>query len=308
MSVASAFAPASVGNVAVGFDLLGLALDGVGDRVSVRRIARPTVELESIDGVVPELPHDPAANTASVPLIALRERYGIRDGFSVSLSKGIPLGSGMGGSAASAVAAVVAANALLDEPLATPVLLELALAGEAVASGASHPDNAAASLLGGLVLLLPDGSPQRIPVPHGLACVLVHPHVEVTTRAARAMLAPSYPLSAFVTQSAHLAGFILGCCANDAELVRRCLRDTLIEPQRACLVPGFDEVREAALAAGALGSSISGAGPSVFAWVARDHAQAVEASMRKAFRSRDVECDSWVSSLDAPGAYVLAEV
>jgi homoserine kinase len=213
----------------------------------------------------------------------------------------------MGGSAASAVAAVVAADALWDLGLDPHRLLEYALEGESAASGEAHPDNAAASLFGGLVLSEP-GRPlhcTRLPVPPGIACVLCHPELEVRTRDARRILADAVPRQAWVDQSAWLAGFIAGCMRGDVEQVARCLRDEGIWPQRARLVPGAAAALAAAREAGAMGGSLSGSGPSVFAWTPRAAAEAVATALRASFEAAGVPSETWVSTPDAPGARVL---
>ncbi len=297
---ATAFAPASVGNVAVGFDILGHAIVGPGDRVTARRSAEAGVRVAAIRGVVTELPREPARNTAAAAVLAWREATGADFGVELEIEKGIALGSGMGGSAASAVAALLAANALLEEPLQAEALYQFALTGEAVASGGRHGDNVGAQLLGGLVLATADRL-VRIPVPAGLTCVVAHPPQVLETRVARAALRAPYAIGEFVAQSANLALVLAGCHGNDFELIRAGLRDVLVEPRRAPLVKGFAAVQRAALDAGALGASISGAGPSVFAWCENATiAQRVDAAMRHAF----VECETWISPVAAPGARV----
>jgi homoserine kinase len=309
MDSVTAFAPASVGNVGVGFDILGHALEGVGDTVSVRRRKAPGVVLVEVSGLLTELPREPASNSATRPLLRLMADHGIRDGLEVRLHKGIPLGSGMGGSAASAVAAVVAAHALWGLELDHSVQLEYALDGESAASGEAHPDNAAASLLGGLVLTEPGQPPRctRLPVPTGVACVLCHPALEVRTRDARRILASTVTREQWVRQSGWLAGFIAGCLRDDLAQVSRCLRDEIIWPQRARLVPGAEQALAAAHGAGALGGSLSGSGPSVFAWTPQEQAEAVAAAMTASFSRDGVSSDTWISSPDAPGARILAE-
>jgi homoserine kinase len=303
--IARAFSPASVGNAAVGFDILGHAIAGVGDTVGVRRIATPEVRIVAIRGTPFALPLNAADNTAGAALIALREALALPFGFEVEIDKGIALGSGMGGSAASCVAALVAANALLDAPLSRQALYPFALTGEAVASGGRHGDNVGPMLLGGLVLstaerLVP------IPVPDAWHSLLVHPDAVLETRRARAALQGSYALGEFVQQSANLALVLSGCFNADASLVRAGLRDVLVEPRRAGLIAGFPATRDAALAAGAMGASISGAGPSVFAWFEhRDAALAAQAAVQQAFAEAGFDSQGWVSPLNAPGAQLL---
>ncbi|MBA4072109.1 MAG: homoserine kinase [Gemmatimonas sp.] len=303
----TAFAPASVGNVAVGFDILGFAVDAIGDRVTVTRSREPGVHITGASGVVRDLPKEPNRNTAGRALEALVDLVRPDFGFAVHIEKGIPLGSGLGGSAASAVGAVVAANALLPEALPRLELLLCAMQGEAVASGSRHVDNIAACLFGGLVLTVGIDQPRvkQIPVPVGMCAVIVHPHMSLSTRDARAILKRDVDLSAFVWQTANLAGFISGCYTNDLELIREGLNDVVIEPQRQDLIPGFAAVRRAALAAGALGCSISGAGPTVFAWALREAATAVRAGMVAAFQNCGMDSDHWTVPLPSDGARIV---
>ncbi len=305
---ATAFAPASVGNVAIGFDILGFAVDALGDRVTVSRSERPGVTISAVSGIAGELPTDPAHNTAGRALLALHEAHAPGFGFEMRIEKGIPLGSGLGGSAASAVGAVVAGNALLGSPCDMLELLKFAMQGEAVASGSLHVDNIAPSLFGGLVLTVGIEQPRvkRIPVPPGVRAVIVHPHMFLATRQARAILKREVPLSDFVWQTANLAGFISGCYTNDLDMIRASLEDVVIQPQRQALIPGFDAVRQAALEAGALGCSISGAGPTLFAWALEAHAPAVLAAMRAPLAAAGITVDEWVVDLDREGARVVA--
>ena len=304
---ATAFAPASVGNVAIGFDILGFAIDTLGDRVTVSRSAAPGVEVTAVRGVAAELPREARDNTAGRALLALQEAVRPGFGFAVEIDKGIPLGSGLGGSAASAVGAVVAANALLPHPVSRIELLQFAMAGEAVASGARHADNIAPSLFGGLVLTVGIDQPRvkQIPVPAAIRAVIVHPHMFLATAKARAILRESVDLSDFVWQTAHLAGFISGCYTDDLDMIRASFEDVVIEPQRAALIPGFQEVRRAAMDAGALGCSISGAGPSMFAWTLEPTAQAVLAAMRREFARHSLATDHWMVEVRSAGARLL---
>lgn len=300
-----AFSPASVGNAGVGFDILGHAIAGVGDTVAVRRIDAPEVSIGAIRGTTVDLPLDAPGNTAGAALIALRETLQLPFGFELEIDKGIPLGSGMGGSAASCVAALVAANALLDQPLSREALYPFALAGEAVASGGLHGDNIGPMLLGGLVLATADRL-VRIPVPAQWHSLLVHPDAVLETRRARAALQGAYELKEFVAQSANLALVLTGCHAGDAALVRAGLADVLVEPRRAPLIGGFEAAKQAVLATGAMGASISGAGPSIFAWFeTREAAEAAAPKVREAFAAAGFDSQSWVSPLNSPAAQLL---
>ncbi|WP_202839310.1 homoserine kinase [Luteimonas saliphila] len=305
---ASAFAPASVGNIGVGFDLLGHAVHGPRDVATVRRIDEPVVRIEAIHGAiagVERLPLDASSNTAGGALIALRAELGLPFGFALTLDKGIPLGSGLGGSAASCVAALVAANALLDAPLPRESLYGCALDGEAISSGSRHGDNVAPMLLGGVALATATRA-LRIEAPDWLHAVVVHPDQVLETRRSRAVLAEPYPLHTVVEQTAHLAQFLLGLQRGDAALIRDGLHDVLVEPRRAPLIPGFTQVKDAALAHGALGASISGGGPSVFAWFAsKAEAEAAAPAMRGAFVDAGFEARAYVTPVNAPRAEVL---
>ncbi len=298
---AVAFAPASVGNVAVGFDVLGHSVQSVGDTVRARRIAERAIRIAAINGVVKGLPLEAGRNTAGVAVAALDH------GFELTIEKGIPLGSGLGGSAASAVAAVVAVNALLAKPLEKLALLKCAMKGEQVASGALHVDNVAPSLYGGLVLTvgIDDPNVKQIPVPDDVRCVLVHPHIELPTRKSRQVLKTRVALSDVIWQQANLAGFLTGCFTGDLNLIRVSLEDVVIEPQRRLLIPGFQSVKAAAVAHGALGCSISGAGPTVFAWSESARADEIAGAMSAAFELHGLATDRWISPINSPGAQVV---
>src|SRR6185437_13976209 len=300
-------APASVGNVAIGFDILGFAVSALGDRVTVTRRVDRAVTISDIRGVQAELPSDPERNTAWRALLAMPAALRLDFGIDMQIEKVIPLGSGLGGSAASAVGAVVAANALLDAPRSQLELLKFAMEGEAVASGSLHVDNIAPSLYGGLVLTVGIDHPRvkRIPVPAGVRAVIVHPHMFLSTKQARAILSRSVDLSDFVWQTAHLAGFISGCYTDDLDMIRASFEDVVIEPQRAALIPGFQEVRRGAMEAGALGCSISGAGPSMFAWTLEPTASAVLAAMRREFARHSLATDHWVVEVRSAGARLI---
>lgn len=305
---ATAFAPASVGNVAIGFDILGFSVDALGDRITVRRGAQPGVVIRATRGVAGELPKDPEKNTAGRSLLAMYEALSPGFGFEMEIEKGIPLGSGLGGSAASAVGAVVAANALLDKPCTKLELLKFAMQGEAVASGSLHVDNISPSLFGGLVLTVGIDHPRvkQIPVPTDVRAVILHPHMFLSTKQARAILSRTVAMSDFVWQTANLAGFISGCYTNDLDMIRASFEDVVIEPQRQALIPGFQDVRRASMEAGALGCSISGAGPTMFAWAMADRAPAVLQAMRNEFTKRSIEVDEWIVEINSAGARVVA--
>jgi homoserine kinase len=302
---ARAFSPSSVGNAGVGFDILGHSITGIGDIATVRRIDAAEVRITAIRGTVTDLPLEAERNTAGGALIALRNALDLPFGFELELDKGVPLGSGLGGSAASCVAALVAANALLETPLSTHALYPFALDGEAVASGGRHGDNIGPMLLGGLVLATADRI-TRVNVPEAWHAAVVHPHAVLETRRAREALKGVYALHDFVTQSANLAQVLLGCERGDASLVRAGLSDVLVEPRRAPLITGFAAVKQAALTHNAMGASISGAGPSVFAWFESEaEAQHAGHAMVQAFANAGFDSDLHVTPIAGPAAKVL---
>ncbi len=304
---ATAFAPASVANVAVGFDVLGHSVQAIGDRVTAIRSSVPGVRIIAIKGVVQDLPLETERNTAGMAVLAMSKALDLSFGIDLVIEKGIPLASGLGGSAASAVGGVVAANALLAKPLGNLDLLKFAMHGEAVASGAVHVDNIAPSLYGGLVLTVGIDNPvvTQIPVPPTVRCVLVHPHMMLSTREARQILSKTVELSNVIWQSANLAGFLTGCFTGNLDLIRASLEDVVIEPQRQILIPGFTAVKQAAISGGALGCSISGAGPTVFAWCEEQHAAGIRDCMVAAFAAHGLESDAWISPLDPRGARIV---
>ena len=306
----TAFAPASIGNVGVGFDMLGLALAGVGDRVSARRIDSPGVtvkEVRGLDGELhPYLSTNPDHNTASIAAKALWNDYGDDAGVELRIYKGVPLQSGMGSSAASAVAAAFAVNELLGTPVTLERLLAYALVGEQYASGGLHADNVAPSLMGGMIfcpqVLLPETV--RLPVPKGVSAVLVHPELQVNTAHSRRKLAKGYSMEQWLSQQAYLGGFIAACAASDIALIGKTLKDVIIEPQRLAAVPCFKAVKEAAERGGALGASLAGSGPSIFALCEDSIAAKLAMAMEQACRELGIDCQSWVSPLDAPGVHL----
>lgn len=304
---ATASAPASIGNVGVGFDILGQAFDAARDVVTAVRDEKPGVRLMQVSGLVSSLPSEPERNTALAAAQAVLVAAGSPSGMRLSIVKGVPLAAGMGGSAASAVAGAAAANALLGEPFELEELLPFALEGERVASDPPHWDNVMASLLGGLVLAAREDPPlvQRLPAPQGVVAILLHPDAAVETRMARSILAEQVPLKLAVEHSRRVAAFVAGCATGDLKLVRAGLEDLLVEPQRQHLVPALPNVKAAALEAGALGSSFSGSGPSVFAWALEADADAVEQAMLAAFAAAGVGARPYRAAVASEGVRVL---
>lgn len=305
---ASASAPASIGNVGVGFDILGQAFDAARDVVTAVREERPGVRLVQVSGLVTSLPSDPKANTALAAAQAVLDAAGTPFGVRLSIAKGVPLSAGMGGSAASAVAGAAAVNALLGEPFSLHELVPFAVEGERAASDPPPWDNVMASLLGGLVLAAREDPVliQRIAAPKGVTAVLFHPAAAVETRMARSILAKQVPMKIAVEHSRRVASFIAGCAAGDLELVRAGFEDLLVEPQRQHLLPALPKVKSAAAGAGALGCSFSGSGPSVFAWALEKDVDAVEQAMAAAFSAASMEARCYRAPLDSAGVKVLA--
>lgn len=299
--VVTAFAPATVANVAVGFDILGFAVEGPGDYVRVAR-GVPGVRIHTNA----DIPTDPKSNTATVGILKLLEDTGADFGVDITIEKGIPLGSGMGGSAASAVAGMVACDGLLETNLSLPRLLDYALLGEAVASGAAHPDNAAPCLFGGFTFARAGSPPDvvKLPVPEGLLAVIVHPDVMIRTMDARAILPQTFQLHDIVEQTANLAELLIGAYTSDSNRFAVACQDVLIEPHRSQLIPGFSSAREAAMLAGALAFSISGSGPSVFAFCFQEDAVRVLEAVLLAFRRADVVANGFVSPIGSAGAHI----
>jgi homoserine kinase len=305
----AAFAPATVSNVACGFDVLGFALEEPGDVVMAAPRDTPGVAILDIVGDEGRLPRDPGRNTAGAAVAALLDRLQTTRGVALTIHKGLPLESGIGSSGASAVAAVVAANELLGRPVGIDVLLACAMAGELAGCGAAHPDNVAPALLGGFVLARHIDPPDmvRLPVPDGLACALLHPHFSVHTGAARALLGDTLPLRTAVRQWANLGALVAALHTSDRALLSRSLVDVVAEPKRAALVPGFYAVKQAAVDAGALGCSLSGSGPSMFALAGSMAAAAAAGeAMQRTFAAHSAAgSDLFVSAVGRAGARLV---
>lgn len=304
------YAPGSVSNVACGFDTLGFALDEPGDIVSASPSNEAGVTIAAIHGDGGRLTLDPERNTASAAVLALQRRLDTTRGITLTIHKGLPLASGIGSSGASAVAAVVAVNELLGRPATMTMLLECAMAGEQAGCGAIHPDNVSPSLFGGFILARSVQPPDivRLPVPGGLACAVLHPQFEVKTGEARKLIGDDVPLKDATRQWANVGALVAALYSNDLALLSRSLVDHIAEPKRASLVPGFAAIKAAALAAGALGSSLSGSGPSIFALAdSLERAHTVGAAMQRAFNAEsNVGADLWVCPVGRQGARVIS--
>lgn len=301
----SAFAPATSANMIVGFDILGFALDAVGDEVTLIRRDDGQIMIDSIESEQ-ELPMHSSKNTASIVIEKACFDLGISCGFSLKIKKGIALGSGMGGSAASAVAALVAFNYFLEQPLSNEELAHYALFGEELASGAKHADNIVPCIYGGVTLTrsIDPIDVIKLPVPE-LQCVIVHPYLTVETKAARNILKPDVSMRDFVKQTANLAGFISSLYTHDLALLKRSLNDVVIEPQRAHLVEGFYSVQELAYTSGALACSLSGSGPTMFALSESvADAKTIAEGMVAGFMQLGIKTNRRISPINKNGAYI----
>ncbi|HFA51401.1 MAG TPA: homoserine kinase [Bacteroidetes bacterium] len=300
------FAPASVANVAVGFDALGFAIEKPGDEIIARFSDKPGLRITKITGAKGKLPYEVEQNTAGLAALRLLQHLGEEGrGIEMELHKKLPIGSGLGSSAASAVAGAFAINELLKRPLEKRELLPFALQGEELASGSIHADNVAPSLLGGMILTRQNEplDVQRVPVPYGLYAAVIHPEVQILTKDARNILSDQVSLKQAIQQTANMGAFVIGMFKLDIELIGRSLQDVMIEPQRAKLIPLFYEVKEAAMKAGALGCSISGAGPSIFTLNANSLiAENVGEAMRKVYFDAKIESQLYVSPINNEGA------
>ncbi len=308
MPSVTVFAPATVANVASGFDVLGFALERPGDAATLYRIPEKRVAIREIRGDGGRLPKAADKNTATVAVEGFLRAIGFPFGVDVVLEKRMPLSSGLGSSAASAVAAVWAANLLAGSPLSARDLLPFTLLAEKAACGSAHADNAAPSLLGGFVLIrsYQPLDVVRLPVPPGLSCAVAHPHTEVRTEDARRILKKEVRLADAIRQWGNLAALVAALYNGDLALLGRSLQDVVAEPQRSLLIPGFASVKEAALSAGALGCSISGSGPSLFALCSsRPTAESAGAAMSRAFAKAGLGCDLYVSAVNTLGPVVI---
>ncbi|MBC6995834.1 homoserine kinase [Neolewinella lacunae] len=305
------FAPATVANVAVGFDILGFAINRPGDEIVARfNPDHPGLVITAITGTGDKvLPYAVEENTAGVAAQRLLEHLGQTElGIDLEIHKRMPFGSGLGSSAASAAGAVVAVNELLGAPLSRESLLYFAVLGEEVADGSFHADNVAPCLVGGITLIRSNDSLDihHLPVPGNLQVAVVHPDIEILTRDARAVLSDQVSLKTAILQMGSLASFITALYTNDLPLLGRSLHDYIVEPQRKQLIKGFDEVKQVALQRGALGCSISGAGPSVFALCDSGYlAQAAGQAMQEAFARHGVSSQLYVSPINQEGVVIL---
>lgn len=305
----SAYAPASIGNVSVGFDCLGLCLEAPGDTVRVREIAETgKLYIRSIEGDGGQLSYKISENVCGLVAAKVLEAADNRMGIEISIQKGLPLKSGMGSSAASSAAAALAVNTLLGNPFSKEELLPFVLEGEKLASGSAHADNAAPCLLGGIRLILP-GEPVRtvsLNYPASLTVALVHPHISIATREARDLLPQSVSLHVAVEQASFLAAFVHALEYEEWSLIAGAMCDRLAEPVRSKMIPGFSEVKNAALEYGALSCGISGSGPALFALCrGKTAAENCAKAMAAVYKEQHIDCEYYVSGVHAGGAKIL---
>ena len=302
------FAPASVANVSCGFDILGFALNSPGDEIILKKNKSGKVRIIEITGDDGKLPYDADKNSASAVIQNILQYFKLNLGIDITLHKRMPLGSGLGSSAASSVAAAYAINILLDSPLETNEVLKYATYGEKVAGGSDHADNVAPALLGGFVLIRSYDPLDviKLPAPIELYASVIHPQIEIKTKDARDILKKQIQLKNAIKQWGNVGGLISGLYTSDYDLIGRSMEDHIIEPIRSILIPGYDAVKAAALDSGVLGCGISGSGPSVFALskgirIADSEAQ----KMNEEFKKIGIESDIYVSKVNNHGPIVL---
>ena len=302
------FAPATVANVTCGFDILGFAVDQPGDEITLTKSDSGEVRINKITGDGGALPLDADKNTCSVVIKMFLNDLGIQQGIDIILDKKMPLGSGLGSSAASSVAAIFAINELLGKPKKLEELLPYAMEGERVACGAAHADNVAPGLYGGFVLIRSYDPLDVITLktPDDLFATLVHPQIEVKTKDAREVLRKQIYFKQSVKQSGNVAGLIAGLLTSDYGLISRSMHDYIVEPIRSILIPGYNEVKEASMNIGALGAGISGSGPSIFALsIDENIANKIAAEMRQIYTNFNIESETYVSRISQTGPRII---
>ncbi|HEY0654191.1 MAG TPA: homoserine kinase [Chryseosolibacter sp.] len=308
MKTINAFAPATVANVSCGFDVFGFAVEQPGDEVTLTLTKNAGVVIKKISGDGGRLPLEAEKNTAGVAVLSFLQAIDSEAGVEIQLKKNLPLGSGMGSSAASAAAALAGINHLLGEPLSRRELLPFAMEAERIACGSAHADNVAPSLLGGFVLIRSYDPLDviSIPTPENLFCTLIHPHLELKTSDSRQVLRGTLPLKDAITQWGNIAGLVAGLMKPDYGLIGRSLKDVVAEPVRSLLIPGFDAIKEKAVEAGALGCGISGSGPTIFALsTEKEIAIRTGKVIQQEFKRLKLESEVYISRINSTGAKVM---
>lgn len=300
------FSPATVANVSCGFDVLGFCLDTIGDEMIVRKTKEKGITITKIEGF--DLPFDPEKNVAGVSALAMIADAQPDFGFEMEIYKKIKPGSGIGSSSASAAGSVFAINELLGRPYNKTQVTDFAMKGEALASGSEHADNLAPGVFGGFTLVKSTHPLEvlQLPTPNDIYATIIHPLIEIKTSDARAILPKEFPLKDAITQWANLGSFVHALHTSDYELLKRALQDVIVEPHRSQLIPYFAEVKAAALANGALGTSIAGAGPSVFALSKGiENAKNIEKAMREVYSKTNIDFETHVSRINTEGIRVI---
>lgn len=305
----TAFAPATIANVGPGFDFLGFAIDGMGDRVTLTKSTQAGVVITSITGDGGRLPMETVGNSASVVALKMLDDAGVDFGLELVLDKGLPLESGLGSSGASSAAAAVAANAILGDKYGPEDLVEFARYGEDVAAGAPHADNVAPAILGGFVLVRHGPQQEIIPMeaPKGWFVAVCHPHLGLSTKEARKAIPEEVSVRKLAINASNAAAAVAAVKDRDLDLFGRAIMaDTVVEPARAPLIQGYHDVKDAALVAGAAGVSIAGAGPSMFAVAGtKVRADKVAEAMAATWKHMGIEVDKYVCNFGAEGAKVV---
>ena len=302
MNAIRIFCPATIANISCGFDVLGLALDSVGDEMVVKKVSEKGIRIIKLTGQ--DLPTDTLSNVAGVAGLALLAESDYNGGFELEIYKKIKAGSGIGSSAASSAGAVWAMNALLGHPFSNLELARFAMEGERLASGVAHADNVAPAIYGGFTLVRSYQPLDiiKIPTPPELFATVIHPQIEVKTSDSRRILKTTISLEDGIKQWGNVGGLIAGLFTNDYDLIGRSLVDHIVEPIRSILIPGFDKVKANAMDAGALGCGISGSGPSIFALSqGHQHAEDVAVAMREVYEKIGVDYDVHVSKINTEG-------
>ena len=302
------FSPATIANVGCGYDILGFALEDLGEIMKVTMEGEPGLRIRSISGGY-DLPVDPEKNLATIAAKALLESYGEETGgFSFELDKNIHPGSGLGTSASSSSAAVFAVNHLLGNPFSETELIEFAMQGEKAISGKVHADNVAPAIMGGFVGVRGYDPVDvfRLKYPEDLYVSIIHPQIQVKTMDAKRMLRSSLELSQAITQWGNVAGLVTGLAAGDLDLVKRSMKDEVAEPVRSMLIPYYDLVKQRALEAGAAGCNIAGSGPSIFAFSdSEKNAHVIRDAMLSPYRKGPVTAHSFISKIGKEGVRVV---
>ena len=300
------FAPATVANVGCGFDVLGFCLDNIGDIMQVSKSQTKGIKISNVTGF--DLPLNPKKNVAGVSALALYDTLNIDYGFDIQIEKKIKPGSGIGSSAASAAGSVFAINELLGQPFSKTELVQFALKGEAMASQSEHADNLAPAIFGGFTLIKNINPLQilQLPTPEDLYAVIIHPQIEIKTSESRAILPQLVALKDAVVQWSNLGSLIHALHSSNYDLIGQSLQDVIVEPHRSKLIPNYFKLKQIASDHGALGTSISGSGPSIFSLCKGSKtARSVEANLINFMNETNLPFESYLSKINTQGVKIL---